>query len=854
MTEHKKIFISTLIISILTSLIIFNVAFKDISILEYFFVSILILSFIFINYSFENNKKLFNIISNIYLGNFLSYMFIYIKKNGTNILINSKLNFIINSEYSAIVNYNIIIILIIALVLLFLLLSTSEDDSLNKSRSKICEEKLIHKREKDLDRLIEYIQSFNIIGINAVWGAGKSFLLDKLKDKICNKYEIIEIDVLSCNLDEIQLIIIREIAKIIRKNRIFSRCSNMLQKFLNNQKNISQLVNIAFNQNYVYSDIVKGFQDEINKTGKKIIIIYEDIDRITNKKIIENILGISEKISNNNIKVLYQYEKDKLKKVGFDSEYLEKYISYEMNLTEIGFFEVIKFLFKEKGTYNNLNINDFDFLKNYNQEHRYNVLSEEFDINSEVYFDLSKISSNTSSIRRIKKYLNELNVLLNNDNYKNNKEIVIAFLFVKYFVHEVYEKININEKILDTLKFAVNSNLYTMSELVSEFNLKNIEKNEVKNAFKDIPNNNNVINYCVLKLFDYNITQSFQEKDFKKRIEGTEQEPVKKIQDRFENEKKDRIIWSLLENGKSSYTNYEYVEIKFIKEVLEKPKSERINRFREFDHNIFHQDNDEVDNQTIFLLGIPKFIELFKAFRILNAKNKYKIRLIDLYFDFCKVKNVDNELIKILNYCDITDESIYIHVITKFNRLKIINNLNKEKSLSDFLREYVRALSKLGYIDTRECFFIMSGEPIYKNERFVLEDINKVIKDLSELKDNIVNNIGYRGISIGHKLQKIISFFDTIIKLINCKKEADNKKDIIKVSYQESSEKSECKRLKLISDINFNKEVIKSYSENKMNLYEMNIIIEDVKKSKRKEFISIINKYNISQQEDESKQ
>jgi hypothetical protein len=92
--------------------------------------------------------------------------------------------------------------LLILSIYSFLLNSTKKNNLDNK--------KLIFKREKDLERLLYYMDMFDIIGINAVWGVGKLFLVNELKKIIKEKYEIIEIDILSCNLNELQLILIKK--------------------------------------------------------------------------------------------------------------------------------------------------------------------------------------------------------------------------------------------------------------------------------------------------------------------------------------------------------------------------------------------------------------------------------------------------------------------------------------------------------------------------------------------------------------------------------------------------------------------------------------------------------------------
>lgn len=62
---------------------------------------------------------------------------------------------------------------------------------------------LYKERGYDLQRILDYILEFEILGVNAVWGAGKTFVANQLKlnPEVQEKFEIIQIDLLSCNLD-----------------------------------------------------------------------------------------------------------------------------------------------------------------------------------------------------------------------------------------------------------------------------------------------------------------------------------------------------------------------------------------------------------------------------------------------------------------------------------------------------------------------------------------------------------------------------------------------------------------------------------------------------------------------------
>ena len=100
-------------------------------------------------------------------------------------------------------------------ILYLFILSQKENDK-SKINLKTHEE-LFTERKYDLKRLIDYLNNFSIIGINGEWGSGKSFLTDHLED-----FTLVKIDLLSCNIDEIQSVIINEIDKLLKNEGIFS--------------------------------------------------------------------------------------------------------------------------------------------------------------------------------------------------------------------------------------------------------------------------------------------------------------------------------------------------------------------------------------------------------------------------------------------------------------------------------------------------------------------------------------------------------------------------------------------------------------------------------------------------------
>lgn len=94
-----------------------------------------------------------------------------------------------------------------------------------------------------------------------------------------------------------------------------------------------------------------GLAKDLDKVDGTILIIYEDLDRVEDTNVIKKILGISEKISSNKVKILHQFSCQNLNDKGIDRNYLEKYIPFIVKITDIPFFSVLKYVIYENNCY-----------------------------------------------------------------------------------------------------------------------------------------------------------------------------------------------------------------------------------------------------------------------------------------------------------------------------------------------------------------------------------------------------------------------------------------------------------------------------------------------------------------------
>ena len=612
-------------------------------------------------------------------------------------------------------------------------------------------EDLFVERKYDLERLLNYLNNFSIIGINGEWGSGKSFLIDHLKNFI-----LIKIDLLSCNIDEIQTVILNEIDKLLKNQGIFSPFSPKLKKIIQQGKLFENISQLFVKNDISYSDAITGLRNNLRSINKTVVIVYEDLDRVENSTIIKQILGISEKIAGNNIKIPYQFSETSLLEKGIDRAYLEKYIPFILNLTDIPFRSTLSYVLKEKFNENFL-LKEIDFSFLYSPI--YFPYFKNFDNLNRPSFNIGRELKNIS-IRKTQLFLNELNQVINEKEiYKKNKRVVIIFFLLKHFYYDAYKKLSSGESILDTFTFLyqdkndtiLNWFVYCQNEGISILDLMTTEDNKLS-AF-------------IISIFEYNCDIETINNDFEDFIN----EARNNLKNKNLNEQKDRIIWNLIGNGKSEYTDCEKFIDTFYNEVINTPKTKWFQNFNNFTENLFnrkYKGMEKRDNNTIFRMGIPIMVSLFQANYVTGRTALEWKNLIDFYFlynDYSKdLDTITPRLIECLCYCELSDRSFYLYVINKFNNLKVTKNLNSHKSYKRFLLEYLSMFSTLGFCDTHATSDLRDESKEYIDINSIEKNVFLPLrKKLEDLHKNIPMEI------IQNDIEILIKFLDKNIELIN---------------------------------------------------------------------------------------
>lgn len=326
----------------------------------YFICGFLLLLLFFTVVCFEKNidskvkREKFILGITIYLTLFLEKIIItFYKINNSNEFQNYKA---LKLEYQILIFYPII------LGLLFKNICLKKIEELPKEKTNF------KSRKPSENALNYYLKSgAKSILISGDWGSGKTHLIE-----VCLKDKYIPVWIKSTlyeNRRDIKKYIFQELKYILEKNYIISNPVNDLIKKFELVSNNSCFNFSKFNSS-VEDDFsaIKSSLAELDK--KEIILVLDDLERITNKKMIKEIISCIAEIEDSiSIKILILANVEQLKKLKI-MDFLDKYYDVHISLSEITIDEIVEeFIQKEEKEFiikffkeiiNNLNKNDDD--------------------------------------------------------------------------------------------------------------------------------------------------------------------------------------------------------------------------------------------------------------------------------------------------------------------------------------------------------------------------------------------------------------------------------------------------------------------------------------------------------------
>ena len=617
-----------------------------------------------------------------------------------------------------------------------------------KSEKKNPDDEMFPERQDDLDRLEQYLSAADVVGINGAWGSGKTFLVNKLIEKNQGKWEVIRVEPLTCNLDGIDSYLFRQLENVLWKNRIYPRYSQKIQNLMADNHWAGNFQRIVLPSDTSQITAFQGFCQDLDKMKRPVLLVYEDIDRISeeNKDQISKLLDISEKLEGHNVKVIYELNLAKMEEMGFDRPYIEKYIPYTMNLTNISGKKLIgKAVNKLKNGNGELREEDFDFLFR--------------DVNPGVFLQkelgITWALSVTANImpRQVNTYVAEVNMAMKVPEFaqKENRQTTAAFFFMKHFLYDIYKELAFEQELIEELQFtykpekAEDERRFTIMELAAQCragkgkNETQMEENgeapqglterNVNRMFTAAKNEKeterNRAKLWLLLCLGYQMQyqqealdseaeneDSYPEGAGMRRIHRRLNQERETLENLEHNRKVSHLIRNLHMNGKSEYTDAEAVARVFIKDVLSQERNSWNAYWERFQNKLYWGEFLK-DNTTVFCFGEDSFVALFRALWVyfsrcsVSEQEQEEIldKALDFYCTFGDAVDVLNfEKIVILNFFEIGSRRIFLKVLRYFNGLRITGNMNQEKIYYSFLKNYSRCAFQQGYLTQYDRF------------------------------------------------------------------------------------------------------------------------------------------------------
>ena len=324
---------------------------------------------------------------------------------------------------------------------------------------------LFKEQVPDKARLIQYIQDLPIVGIHAKWGNGKSFLWENLRSDLQAQFEIVQIDLLACDLDQIEAFLIRELEKVLERGQIYPENAHYLKAQLGKNSTLEKLGGIAGESGF--SDTFDSLQQELERLPKKVLLNFEDIDRIRSEEVIQKIFAISEKLASDRVHVVFQYNKEALPGRLQEKEYLEKYVPFNVGLTPISFASLVEY-FWDRFEMDPLPLKKDALSLIGVTRPSYETLNSAVGLDAKASFDLTSLVS----IRKVQFYLEEVKVLLtSNEEFarQTNAETVAMVLLVKHFFREEYAALQAKTSPLKIFLFKTEEGPRTLLELADRY-------------------------------------------------------------------------------------------------------------------------------------------------------------------------------------------------------------------------------------------------------------------------------------------------------------------------------------------------------------------------------------------------
>lgn len=582
---------------------------------------------------------------------------------------------------------------------------------------------LFKKRKRDLQRLKKLFEAVDIVGINASWGMGKTFLLSYFKREpdISRQYYVVEISVLTCKVDQLIPVLFHDLDQVLKKDGILSLQSESVKVLCDSQKGIRSIINIIFGSTEGSAQALLAFKKNLECMHKKVVIIYEDLDRVDDVKIIKQILSINLLLSSPRIKIIYQYDDERMKQLGIGMDYLEKYIPHHMKLTELDSEEIIMMNLDElKVDEHILARSDLMILSR--GEILEIVLQEHYDWYDSPVQSMLAIAEYTP--RNIKFWIEEILIFLSTYSFyreADNKKLLIRLLYLKHILPDYYDKISSFDAISQILL------------LEREDSMQSLDDPEKKEAFISDEHNKECV--AILDFLGYQLhplVRRETDPEIRKHRENEKRE-----EDNF---RLDRIYHHIIMAGGHPQTNRETILTKIKKEVLSKDDvDEQYRAWKEIVGQSYYL-NQHIDGYTtINYVGHSYFEDTLDAAFLVPFTEEEECKFLRLFE--AKRRNsgaLDLEYIRVVLHASMNKNAVFSLIVSQMAHFKVIGNFlsgGSEGSFNNFMYIFSLACRKLQYITYSDYDFVQLESDLKHKYLAFLEAVKKRTDFLEETID-----------------------------------------------------------------------------------------------------------------------
>lgn len=572
------------------------------------------------------------------------------------------------------------------------------------------DQELLPKRKKDLKEIEQRVENFPIVGIDDEWGMGKSILTEKLLVNLSQKnWNIIQIDALRFSTENLSRVMLSELQALLwKKNKIIINVYGVLGevKFPWYLEGVARFFRLTDSPTMRLEKLA----GELNTIKETTIINYEDIDRITDTNTLKQLLAVNELLVRKvrKLKIIYQYSDNRLRQLGLEQEYLEKYIPQTISLSKLGFLEVVGQVLSKKSEMK------FSFNKELEEMvGEYTIGSAMDGVLAGMEIRLPKMYPSIYPYRKVEAFIDEAySVMRDNRDYKGKKcKIALKVLFLKHFIPQLYSLFRqlgpgINHCQSIFLYDMGNGDSVTLDVLLTSW--EKLCPGEIQPDMSDFYSKLNEILLKKKNLEIYNLL------NFLGYSQGGKS---RKREDKITDEEIDRVVCHIVAPAVSPRTDVEemYLRLKSIFKN-EKYTKQRWEKILEMFGQYYMVDAETGENQTIQMIGEAAFEALIRKVPYILERykeenedthniRKFRVALLCCFLyhlrkeknKLSREKSAEMVLAAFSDYtCMCDDEIKIISIIYRGFCTGVEKNI---KLYVNFLESIKRSLTILWYLD-----------------------------------------------------------------------------------------------------------------------------------------------------------